>query len=496
MISIIRGIKKTQRSNDEHYLNFAKQRIKQLQREYNYVVSLADNLKKYMEGLPEEKYSRIINFFKILIESMIRDNISLAAAVNISRKIKAALKIIYLKEQEKFFKENYISTKEITEEINYDLPYLEFMSQLEMLKEKYSYKLKFDRETERYKDYAGYNNIKNQVEELKIKALNLLAKYDFQRGDLIIQALHKGINCYLKKFSSFKERFESIFLFIKANRKENINDITNLFGKFFRSFTNGEDLSCTEQNLKLLEDTIEKCKIRLGVETSVKTVLDVLFKRYNVSLHTNTDSNFTASARNILDSCTSILEICVKEKNLDEILEALLQIEFKDISHDKRIIRDIMLGMYSGVYILNSSLDGEDVINVGIVKRLNENTCSITGMTEAARIGSEEITYENLEANYIPIEEYLNGSDFIDQTNGSMTILYQGAFITIGKTLKPTTFHFSQHKMPTNENKPVSTTPQDKEKLINEIKIYLQLVICKDNLNKKAEKKLILKTTN
>ena len=116
----------------------------------------------------------------------------------------------FKKIKEEFYKENNISESDVKENINYDCTLTEFYENLLKIKEKYGKEAiitdLLEKEIEKYKTYAGYDEIADRIEDCtnntfyKIKNNNFnYTKNDINNMHIEIEQIFKTYYILIKK---------------------------------------------------------------------------------------------------------------------------------------------------------------------------------------------------------------------------------------------------------------------------------------------------------
>lgn len=321
-----------------------------------------------------------------------------------------------------FYQENYIDKKNIKENINYNCTLKEFYNQLLKIREKYSkealIRKRLEEEIEKYKNYAGYEELKLLIDVCKQNALNHLYKNNFQNIDQEIDKMHQQIMTEVfETHYTLKNKISQLETIV--NEKIDDEQIQKECQNIKQSFQNGSSFYDIEKAISRLEKLIDKYLELLQKKTkfeensaTVNAIYQSLIDRYTKALKEydivtqyETISNLNRVLEAFKKCCENFVDL--------ECLNLFNKITFKNVENDNKVLNEIIepekkkrLKIYikekcSNIYEENSFFvfDEEKMLIYRIYP-------------DDPKIRSKKIDYEELEENYISLEEFLDKSEF------------------------------------------------------------------------------------
>ena len=215
-----------------------------------------NELKAYLNFIKDDKrYPKFVNKFYKRMKEIIGHTTRIILASYWSSKFEidkffykaiSDIKDNYEKLTIKYCDIYYMNYNDVKNQINFDLHFQEFYNQLENLKKKYSksylYKQKVNNEIEKYKLYAGYDEIKNQIDRIVQKYDEKAELKEYDNVDNLIVEMCKEIEYEFSKTENKEEILNMIYqdvlrkyFVILSNtsfKDENVNKANELFIQF------------------------------------------------------------------------------------------------------------------------------------------------------------------------------------------------------------------------------------------------------------------------
>ena len=360
---------------------------------------------------------------------------------NTLRKIK-----VYFKElKTKFYRENNIIESDVKETINYDCTLREFYKQLLKIRDKYGkepiIKKLLEKEIEKYKTYAGYDEISDRIEiyindifsKIKNNGFNYIQK-DIDDMHIEIEQIFKTYYSLLKKISEL----ESI-----VNTIEN-QEIKNYYKVIERNFYGGIPYSEFDEHIKELEEMIDKYnkenqkKIDFKKnEQQINQIYQSLITRYSdetkkYNIIMAEQSQFDIQLNLLKELLELFTKGCQEFKDLD-YFNLFNEITFTDIENDNKIKEIIVKNSKP-----NNSRTTKSKIYINIKDATIMGSESFYYLDEEKhqiyKVRYSDSSYAYLEIKnyelgdeYITLDEFLDKATFVDENIESPRYKIYGA---------------------------------------------------------------------
>lgn len=339
----------------------------------------------------------------------------------------------FKKIKEEFYKENNISESDVKENINYDCTLTEFYENLLKIKEKYGKEAiitdLLEKEIEKYKTYAGYDEIADRIEDCtnntfyKIKNNNFnYTKNDINDMHIEIEQIFKTYYILIKKI----KELENI-----VNTIEN-QEIKNYYKLIERNFYSGIPYSEFDEHIKELEDLINKYnkekqkKIEFKKnEQQINQIYQSLINRCSDEIKKHdiitTEQSQIDIQLNLLKELVELfIKGCQEFKDL-EYFNLFNEITFIDTINDNKI-KETIIKKYNSNNISNLNKNQVYVKRKDKIKGLfdgssffylEKDKMQIYKLSDSTVFDKRNITQQELDENYISLNELLNISEYV-----------------------------------------------------------------------------------
>lgn len=357
----------------------------------------------------------------------------------------------FKKIKEEFYKENNISESDVKENINYDCTLTEFYENLLKIKEKYGKEAiitdLLEKEIEKYKTYAGYDEIADRIEDCTNDTFNKIKNNNFNYTQKDIDVMHIEIEKIFKTYYILIKKIKELEKIV--NTIEN-QEIKNYYKVIERNFYGGIPYSEFDEHIKELEEMIDKYnkenqkKIDFKKnEQQINQIYQSLITRYSdetkkYNIIMAEQSQFDIQLNLLKELLELFIKGCQEFKDLD-YFNLFSEITFTDIENDNKIKEIIVKNSKqnnsrttkSKIYIKikdTSTLDRESFYY------LDEEKNKIYQVCYDDRIYSErkysERKFEELGDNYITLEEFFDkaifiGENKVDINMGTYGVIYK-----------------------------------------------------------------------
>ena len=325
-----------------------------------------------------------------------------------------------------FYQKYSIDESEVKITINYDEPVISFFVQLVDIKNKYSKKVKvnkqLDEELEQYKGYAGYEHLKILIGACKHNAIYYIKKNNFQNIEEEINKMHKTIQ---------QEVFEAYYALKKkiSDLESIVNNVTDESIKkeyldICNHFERGASFYDTEQEIKKIEQRIsEYQKIQLEkqkqreIEEKINKIYQSLIARYSEVLKQYNIVKEFKEIKKLNEFIKEILQVfskgCEEFKDLD-FFKTFDNITFTDETIDNEVIQNILKGLNrnkSKVYVKRK--DKLRLFDQTSFFYLDTDKMEIYRISVNTVFDKKNITQKELDENYINLDELLSISEYV-----------------------------------------------------------------------------------
>lgn len=419
------------------------------QKEQELVNLIAFDQKKYQ---PSTKIINIFITLKLLLDTFHLELTIAKSKADVDYTFEIYMKRIKNKFHEletEFFKENHIDKYNIKENINYDCNLQEFYEQLLKIKEKYSkeniIKKKLEEETIKYKDYAGYKDIKKLIEVCIKNTLITIRNNGFNYTQKDIDNMHQEILECFQIYHNLKQKISKLEEVISGidDNKIKIN-----YSKLVLDFYAGSSLSDIEKRIAEIEKEIEKYKQekqqKIAFEQNkqeIENIYKSLIERYSNALkqcNINTDYDAIIYFNQLIKELLTLFRKGHQEFEELDYFKLFNLISFSNVENDHMIIESI---------ITNRSTQSKN--NFIFIKKhadyygqCNSFYIVDTEKMEIGRVRCKEgknvtkvqyyghISHDELEGQYMSLEEFLDKSVYVGESRRLLSgniveLLYQ-----------------------------------------------------------------------
>lgn len=419
------------------------------QKEQELVNLIAFDQKKYQ---PSTKIINIFITLKLLLDTFHLELTIAKSKADVDYTFEIYIKRIINKFHEletEFFKENHIDKYNIKENINYDCNLQEFYEQLLKIKEKYSkeniIKKKLEEETIKYKDYAGYKDIKKLIEVCIKNTLITIRNNGFNYTQKDIDNMHQEILECFQTYHTLKQKISKLEEVISGidDNKIKIN-----YSKLVVDFYSGTSLSDIEKRIAEIEKTIEKYEQekqqKIAFEQNkqeIENIYKSLIDRYSNTLKQcdiNTNYDAIIYYNDLIKELLTLFRKGYKEFEELDYFKLFNLIGFSNVENDHMIIDSIKShsnyqSKSFSVFLRKGEQYLGDVNSFFIV--IDETMQMLRINTSTSYIFPKIMDYgymsdNKLKGTYISLEEFLNKSRFVGEyreflTGKKIELLYQ-----------------------------------------------------------------------
>lgn len=329
--------------------------------------------------------------------------------------------------KEEFYKENDINENDVVENINYNCTSKEFYQQLLIIKEKYSKKelirLFLEKEIAIYLSYPGYERLKSLINFFKAKLFKEIIKNGYSYTQKDIEDMHQSI---LKQFQHYNFiQPKMLELELKLSK---IDDET-ILGRFkkikdkFKTTMKLEELENTirafekdmennYQELKSTKNENEKARINKIYEVLIASY-SVVLKRYTPVIHQDEINKLDR----LLNDALNLFKDGMNENKKWDFFILFNKINFDFVEYSTRYL-DVIRKQLNQKYQIYLKGDFSSPSDNSFFYYLNKETMimqKIKLSDETADVVSYPVTQEDLEENYISINDFLNKAVWVGE---------------------------------------------------------------------------------
>ena len=331
----------------------------------------------------------------------------------------------------KFYEENGIDKKNVKETINYDCTLEELYEQLLKIKEKYGKETiiadLLEKEIEKYKTYAGYDEIADRIEDCTNDTFYKIKNNNFNYTQKDIDVMHIEIEKVFKTYYILIKKIKELEKIV--NTIEN-QEIKNYYKVIERNFYGGIPYSEFDEHIKELEEMIDKYnkenqkKIEFKRnEQQINQIYQSLITRYSQETKQYDVIQEQSLINKQLTFLKELLELyckgCIEFKDLD-YFNLFNEITFTDVENDNKIKETIVKNSkiaQSKIYIrikdthiLGMDLGREAFYYLDEFKNQIYQACY--GMATNICLATK---FEEVGDNYITLEEFFDKAIFIGE---------------------------------------------------------------------------------
>lgn len=383
---------------------------------------LSENIKNIIEEMQNEVNE---------IEFSLKDATDKQNIDNIFNRCLVKIKTLFKKIETEFYQETGIEKNNITETINYDCTLKEFYKQLLKIKDKYSKESLVNKlleeEISKYTNYAGYERIKVSVRYCKTKTLNKIKANNFVYNQKDIDDMHQSILDCFNRYYSIEQK-----IFALENKITTIDnqEIKYKFIKIKEKFKTTVKFDDIEKNIQELEAQIEKYLSAKeeeeqtnfkNLESKINEIYINLITRYSETTKGYNVLTQNSEANRLNDFLNRILELFKQGIKDEQTLDFFIMfdgITFKDAEKDNKLIEKInkVLNMKkTNVYIKTKHNNFFDDISFFYLNEKDMIMYKIEPHNRQLGISSKHITQDDLEQEYISLQQFLDKSTFIGE---------------------------------------------------------------------------------
>ena len=358
--------------------------------------------------------------------------------------------------KQEFYNKYGLNENEIPEVLNYNCSLDAFYNQLLNIERKYNIKrrlrTKLDQEILQYTNYAGYSKLKELVDLIKNQTIEKILKDKTLRKSFrdneeslsiktIIAKMHEEIkeafatyHNYVIKINNLRETIEKIN---NDNIKKKFANLEEQFNKR-ASFTDIDRF--LNELLVLIDEFIKKEEYKKkSMPLISKSYAKILnnYKRVIETLSSERDFKRIKIANKVFEDVLTSLQFI----HLGEIkIDALIELEKVDFLSETKITQNLLLNSNlnrkekTGIFIRKEDIKGANDVLIGKIIEMTSQKITLIGKRFIGE-GNSELTKEELETNYISIEEFLANSAFIGdiyyEVNKENIILYGSGLVKI-----------------------------------------------------------------
>ena len=358
--------------------------------------------------------------------------------------------------KQEFYNKYGLNENEIPEVLNYNCSLDAFYNQLLNIERKYNIKrrlrTKLDQEILQYTNYAGYSKLKELVDLIKNQTIEKILKDKTLRKSFrdneeslsiktIIAKMHEEIkeafatyHNYVIKINNLRETIEKIN---NDNIKKKFANLEEQFNKR-ASFTDIDRF--LNELLVLIDEFIKKEEYKKkSMPLISKSYAKILnnYKRVIETLSSERDFKRIKIANKVFEDVLTSLQFI----HLGEIkIDALIELEKVDFLSETKITQNLLLNSNlnrkekTGIFIRKEDIKGANDVLIGKIIEMTSQKITLIGKRFIGE-GNSELTKEELETNYISIEEFLANSAFVGdiyyEVNKENIILYGSGLVKI-----------------------------------------------------------------
>lgn len=334
------------------------------------------------------------------------------------------IKLIYLKYEEDFYEEHYISKEDVKDNIRYECYVYEFYMQLLNIEKKYSRKIKFEKrveeEIQQYKLYAGCTpNLWNLISVVCVHNCKFEAScIGYSNVDEAIKNMHNEIVGLFELNQFIGDLLSTLEIEMETIKNQELKDE---YEQIKSDYRNGKSLLDVEKRLNNLGEKLKKEEERISqLEQNDPIVKDlhnrIVARCHNVITQISLDNIENEKAT--LNLLGQILERFAQYYSGEITLEQLLTLEnvtFEDLTADKEIVDNLQSvgNMKPGnIYIrkTDEEYSWRDLI-FNYVEETNDGRYIMYIGDET--IGNFEVSKETLYDSYMTLDEALENAEFI-----------------------------------------------------------------------------------
>ena len=241
--------------------------------------------------------------------------------------------------------------------LNYGLGLKEFYGELENIRKNYGIEVIFEKkvyeETEKYKQYAGYEKLDRGINEIIQRTVKNAKDCNYHDIDIILKDMHDRILYYFDRYYQISKNIYDMEDEIKVI---NIDEINKSYYLLKEALSGDDPMGYLETNYIKFTELINKYK-REQNKTMVNELFNGIINKFNQLLSNLDINNDMEKIEKLYDSLGKIITI-FKEYNLGHVsfreLQKIAEINFED---------DINIINYAGSNDSEDNVDNDNSIN-------------------------------------------------------------------------------------------------------------------------------------
>ena len=338
------------------------------------------------------------------------------------------IKALFKRLKEVYLKEKVIDETNVEENINYNCTLKEFYDQLEEINKKYGKEgiinTKLEEEILKYRSYPGYEKIKPFVRFCKKITLKKIKENGLNYNQADIDNMHQSILKYFERYYSMQQQMleleEKISKIYSPSLKENFKRLKDKF-KTSKKFDKLEE--SIKELATYLEENYEwlKSNTKKENERKINEIYENLITRYNQRLKECNIITQQSEIDNLGKFLTEVLNLfkmgIKKEKNLT-FFNMFDEISFIYLRYNSEILASIEKNLEtrnSNIYIKKIHGYASDNNNFFYLDEDTMLMYEIPNTNETTNLNSQKVTQDNLEKEYILLEDFLENAKYIGE---------------------------------------------------------------------------------
>ena len=398
--------------------------------------NVSDNIKNNIDLMRTVVY----RFITLTLSSNNKHNVD-----NVFNECLQKIKKYFKELKDEFYKENVIDENDVKENLNFDCRLIEFYEQLLKIKEKYGKEAiitdLLEKEIEKYKTYAGYDEIADRIEDCTNDTFNKIKNNNFNYTQKDIDDMHIEIEQIFKTYYSLLKKISELESIV--NTIEN-QEIKNYYKVIERNIYGGIPYSEFDEHIKELEEMIDKYnkenQKKIDFKKNEQQINQIYqsfitrysdeTKKYNIIMAEQ--SQFDIQLNLLKELLELFIKGCQEFKDLD-YFNLFNEITFTDIENDNKI---------KEIIVKNSKQNNSRTTKSKIYINIKDNT--ILGSESFYYLDEEkhqiykvrysdssyahlEIKIDELGDEYITLDEFLDKATFVDENIESPRYKIYGA---------------------------------------------------------------------
>lgn len=319
-----------------------------------------------------------------------------------------------------YYQKNGINEKIVKEKLNYDCTLKEFYLQLQQIEGKYGkispIKALILTELEKYKYFAGYEKLKPIIDELVKYTLNKIKEDNFDNFKKYIEEMNREIIVIFQRYHIQIKKIKELEKEVYDTKKE---FIIHEYEKLKKTFQSEPSFKRIDLEIEHLQKTIQKHHLKTKKEVEfqqneqiINEIYQDLLNRYNKvikSYNIITEYDTIIKFNELLNQVLKVFSKGSKNQEQIEFFNNFNQITFTDVNNDKEVLEKIIQDLKrdkTTIYLKKSE-------NYPKFYYFDDENMIIHQEIFLGRLTYSKITEEELEKEYISLEELLESATFI-----------------------------------------------------------------------------------